>query len=157
MQTNSAPVQKITMIPRTSGALGFTLQAEEDEHYLMTKEELFNKIVTLTGGRAAEELIFGAVSTGAADDITKATRLARAMVTRYGMSEEFGMVALENVTNQYLGGDTSWPAPGDATRIDQEDLRPGGARPQKAGDIVRETCRTDPDLLVPHRAGNHHA
>jgi cell division protease FtsH len=142
MQTNSAPVQKITMIPRTSGALGFTLQAEEDEHYLMTKEELFNKIVTLTGGRAAEELIFGAVSTGAADDITKATRLARAMVTRYGMSEEFGMVALENVTNQYLGGDTSLACSMEtATRIDQEVIALVERAHKKAGDILRENMQ----------------
>ena len=106
-QTNSAPVQKITIIPRTSGALGYTMQVEEGTHYLMTKEELENKIATLTGGRAAEEVKFGTVSTGASNDIEQATKLARAMITRYGMSDEFDMVAMETVTNQYLGGDTS--------------------------------------------------
>jgi cell division protease FtsH len=107
MQTNSAPVQKITIIPRTSGALGYTMQVEENNHYLMTKEELENKIATYTGGRAAEEITFGSVSTGASNDIEQATKLARAMVTRYGMSKEFDMVAMETVSNQYLGGDTS--------------------------------------------------
>ena len=107
IQTNSAPVQKITIIPRTSGALGYTMQVEEGNHYLMTKEELENKIATLTGGRAAEEVKFGTVSTGASNDIEQATKLARAMITRYGMSDEFDMVAMETVTNQYLGGDTS--------------------------------------------------
>lgn len=106
-QTNSAPVQKITIIPRTSGALGYTMQVEEGNHYLMTKEELENKIATLTGGRAAEEVKFGTISTGASNDIEQATKLARAMVTRYGMSDEFDMVAMETVTNQYLGGDSS--------------------------------------------------
>ena len=106
-QTNSAPVQKITIIPRTSGALGYTMQVEEGNHYLMTKEELENKIATLTGGRAAEEVKFGTVSTGASNDIEQATKLARAMITRCGMSDEFDMVAMETVTNQYLGGDTS--------------------------------------------------
>ena len=106
-QTNSAPVQKITIIPRTSGALGYTLQVENNDHYLMNKQELENKIATLTGGRAAEELVFGSVTTGAANDIEQATKLARAMITRYGMSEDFDMVAMETVTNQYLGGDTS--------------------------------------------------
>ena len=107
MQTDSAPVQKITIIPRTSGALGYTMQVEEGNHYLMTKEEIENKIATYTGGRAAEETIFGTVSTGASNDIEQATKLARAMITRYGMSDNFDMVAMENVTNQYLGGDTS--------------------------------------------------
>ncbi|MGN1188755.1 MAG: cell division protein FtsH, partial [Lachnospiraceae bacterium] len=107
MQTNSAPVQKITIVPRTSGALGYTMQVEEGNHYLMNKEELENKIATYTGGRAAEELIFNSVSTGASNDIEQATKLARAMVTRYGMSEDFDMVALETVNNQYLGGDAS--------------------------------------------------
>jgi cell division protease FtsH len=107
MQTNSAPVQKITIIPRTSGALGYTMQVEENNHYLMTKEEIENKIATYTGGRAAEEIIFGTISTGASNDIEQATKLARAMVTRYGMSREFDMVAMETVSNQYLGGDTS--------------------------------------------------
>ena len=106
-QTNSAPVQKITIIPRTSGALGYTLQVEDNDHYLMNKQELENKIATFTGGRAAEELVFGSITTGAANDIEQATKLARAMITRYGMSEDFDMVAMETVTNQYLGGDTS--------------------------------------------------
>ena len=107
MQTHSAPVQKITIIPRTSGALGYTMQVEEGNHYLMSQEELENKIATLTGGRAAEELIFHSASTGASNDIEQATKLARAMITRYGMSDDFDMVALETVNNQYLGGDTS--------------------------------------------------
>ena len=107
LQTHSAPVQKITIVPRTSGALGYTMQVEEGNHYLMTKEELENKIATYTGGRAAEEIALGAVSTGASNDIEQATKLARAMITRYGMSEHFDMVALETVTNQYLGGDSS--------------------------------------------------
>lgn len=106
-QTDSAPVHKITIIPRTSGALGYTMQVDEQEHYLMTKEELENKIATFTGGRAAEELIFHSITTGAANDIEQATKLARAMISRYGMSDEFDMVAMENVSNQYLGGDTS--------------------------------------------------
>jgi cell division protease FtsH len=106
-QTNSAPVQKITIIPRTSGALGYTMQVEENNHYLMTKEEIENKIATYTGGRAAEEITFGTISTGASNDIEQATKLARAMVTRYGMSKEFDMVAMETVNNQYLGGDAS--------------------------------------------------
>ncbi len=106
-QTNSAPVQKITIIPRTSGALGYTMQVEEGDKYLMSREEIENKIATLTGGRAAEEVIFGSVTTGASNDIEQATKLARAMVTRYGMSPDFDMVAMETVTNQYLGGDTS--------------------------------------------------
>ena len=106
-QTNSAPVQKITIIPRTSGALGYTMQVEEGNHYLMNKEELENKIATLTGGRAAEEVVFGSITTGASNDIEQATKLARAMLTRYGMSPDFDMVALETVNNQYLGGDTS--------------------------------------------------
>ena len=106
-QTHSAPVQKITIIPRTSGALGYTMQVEEGNHYLMTREELENRIATLTGGRAAEEVVFGTSSTGASNDIEQATKLARAMITRYGMSESFDMVALETLNNQYLGGDTS--------------------------------------------------
>lgn len=107
LQTHSAPVTKITIIPRTSGSLGYTMQVEEGEHNLLSKEEIENKIATFTGGRVAEELIFGSVTSGASNDIEQATRLARAMITRFGMSEEFGMVALETVTNQYLGGDTS--------------------------------------------------
>ena len=106
-QSNSAPVQKITIVPRTSGALGYTMQVDEGNHYLMSREELENKIATLTGGRAAEELVFQSASTGASNDIEQATKLARAMITRYGMSEDFDMVAMETVTNQYLGGDTS--------------------------------------------------
>ena len=106
-QTNSAPVQKITIIPRTSGALGYTMQVEDGNHYLMSREEIENKIATFTGGRAAEEVVFHSVTTGASNDIEQATKLARAMITRYGMSDNFDMVALETVTNQYLGGDTS--------------------------------------------------
>ena len=106
-QTHSAPVQKITIVPRTSGALGYTMQVEEGNHYLMTKEELENKIATLTGGRAAEEVVFGSITTGASNDIEQATKLARALVTRYGMTEDFDMVALETVNNAYLGGDAS--------------------------------------------------
>ena len=102
MQSHSAPVHKITIIPRTSGALGYTMQIEEDQRFLMSRDEAFNKIVTLTGGRAAEELIFHSITTGASNDIEQATRIARAMVTRFGMSEQFGMVALETVSNQYL-------------------------------------------------------
>ena len=106
-QTESAPVHKITIIPRTSGALGYTMQVEDGEHYLMTKEELENKIATLTGGRAAEELIFHSITTGASNDIEQATKLARGMITRYGMSDDFDMVAMEQMSNQYLGGDSS--------------------------------------------------
>ena len=106
-QSNSAPVQKITIVPRTSGALGYTMQVDEGNHYLMSKEEIENKIATLTGGRAAEEVIFGSVTTGASNDIEQATKLARSMITRYGMSDDFDMVAMETVNNQYLGGDTS--------------------------------------------------
>ena len=106
-QTDSAPVHKITIIPRTSGALGYTMQVDEQEHFLMTKEELENKIATFTGGRAAEELIFHSVTTGASNDIEQATKIARAMISRYGMSDDFDMVAMENVSNQYLGGDAS--------------------------------------------------
>ena len=107
LQTNSAPVTKITIIPRTSGALGYTMQVESEERNLMTQEELINKIATLTGGRCAEKLIFNSITTGASNDIEQATKLARAMISRYGMSEDFDMVAMENVTNQYLGGDSS--------------------------------------------------
>jgi len=121
MQTNSAPVQKITIVPRTSGALGYTMQVDEGNHYLMSKEEIENKIATYTGGRAAEQLAVGSVSTGAANDIEQATRLARAMITRYGMSDEFGMVALETVTNQYLGGDASLACSAETqTEIDRQ-------------------------------------
>ena len=121
LQSHSAPVQKITIIPRTSGALGYTMQVEEGNHYLMTREEMENKIATLTGGRAAEEVRFGSVTTGASNDIEQATKLARAMVTRYGMSEDFDMVALETVTNQYLGGDASLACSAETqTQIDHQ-------------------------------------
>ncbi len=121
MQSNSAPVQKITIVPRTSGALGYTMQVEEGNHYLMSKEEIENKIATLTGGRAAEEVAFGSITTGASNDIEQATKMARAMITRYGMSEDFGMVAMEVVTNQYLGGDTSLSCSAQTqSRIDQQ-------------------------------------
>ena len=120
-QTNSAPVQKITIVPRTSGALGYTMQVEEGNHYLMNKEELENKIATFTGGRAAEEVVFGSVTTGASNDIEQATKLARAMITRYGMSDDFDMVALETVTNQYLGGDASLACSAETqTQIDRQ-------------------------------------
>ena len=120
-QTNSAPVQKITIVPRTSGALGYTMQVEEGNHYLMTQEEMENKIATLTGGRAAEETVFGSITTGASNDIEQATKLARAMITRYGMSKDFDMVALETVTNQYLGGDASLACSADTqTEIDRQ-------------------------------------
>ena len=120
-QTNSAPVQKITIVPRTSGALGYTMQVEEGNHYLMNKEELENKIAMFTGGRAAEEIVFGSVTTGASNDIEQATKLARAMITRYGMSDDFDMVALETVTNQYLGGDASLACSAETqTQIDRQ-------------------------------------
>lgn len=120
-QTDSAPVQKITIVPRTSGALGYTMQVDEGNHYLMTREEIENKICTYTGGRAAEEIAIGSITTGAANDIEQATRLARAMITRYGMSDDFGMIAMETVTNQYLGGDTSLIcSPETQTAIDRQ-------------------------------------
>ena len=137
MQTHSAPVQKITIVPRTSGALGYTMQVEEGNHYLMTKEEMENKIATLTGGRAAEEVAFGSVTTGASNDIEQATKLARAMITRYGMSKEFGMVALETVTNQYLGGDASLACSADTqTKIDQQVVELVKREHDKAVDIL---------------------
>ena len=137
MQTHSAPVQKITIVPRTSGALGYTMQVEEGNHYLMTKEEMENKIATLTGGRAAEEVAFGSVTTGASNDIEQATKLARAMITRYGMSDDFGMVALETVTNQYLGGDASLACSADAqTKIDQQVVELVKREHDKAVDIL---------------------
>jgi cell division protease FtsH len=120
-QSESAPVHKITIIPRTSGALGYTMQVEEGEKFLMSRQEALNKITTFTGGRAAEALVFGSVTTGASNDIEQATRIARAMVTRYGMSEQFGMVALETLNNQYLGGDASLAcSPDTAAQIDKE-------------------------------------
>jgi cell division protease FtsH len=140
MQTNSAPVQKITIIPRTSGALGYTMQVEEEgNHYLMSKEEIENKIATLTGGRAAEEVEFGSVTTGASNDIEQATRLARAMITRYGMSDEFDMVAMETVTNQYLGGDTSLACSADTQAlIDRKVVELVRRQHEKALEILRE-------------------
>ena len=139
LQTHSAPVQKITIIPRTSGALGYTMQVEEGNHYLMTKEELENKIATLTGGRAAEETVFGSITTGASNDIEQATKLARAMITRYGMSDDFGMVALETVTNQYLGGDTSLAcSPETARAIDEEVIKTVKEQYGKAMEILKE-------------------
>ncbi len=138
-QKHSAPVHKITIIPRTSGALGYTMQVEENEHVLMSKEEALNKIITFTGGRAAEEIIFGSVTTGASNDIEQATKIARAMVTRYGMSQDFDMMALETVTNQYLGGDTSLSCSGEtSSKVDQEVLRIIKECHQKAIDILNE-------------------
>lgn len=138
-QKNSAPVQKITIIPRTSGALGYTLQVDEGEKSLMSKEELFNKIATFTGGRVAEELKFGSITTGASNDIEQATRLARGMITRYGMSEEFGMVALETINNQYLGGDTSLACSNEtATKIDAAVVAVVKQAHEKAVGIIQE-------------------
>ena len=139
LQNHSAPVQKITIIPRTSGALGYTMQVEEGNHYLMTKEELENKIATLTGGRAAEEVVFGSITTGASNDIEQATKLARAMLTRYGMSMEFDMVALETVNNQYLGGDTSLACSAQTQReIDQRVVELVKAQHEKAIRILTD-------------------
>ncbi|MCD8370413.1 MAG: ATP-dependent zinc metalloprotease FtsH [Clostridiales bacterium] len=141
-QTHSAPVQKITIIPRTSGALGYTMQVEEGNHYLMTKEELEEKIATYTGGRAAEEVVFGSVSTGASNDIEQATKLARAMITRYGMSDSFDMVALETVTNQYLGGDTSLACSAEtAAEIDRQVVDLVRKQHEKAIAIITENRR----------------
>ncbi len=149
-QSNSAPVHKITIVPRTSGALGYTMQVEEGERVLMSREEAFNKIATLTGGRVAEELIFGSMTTGASNDIEQATRLARAMVTRYGMSERFGMVALETVSNQYLGGDASLACSQEtATLIDREVV----SIVQQAHDKAREILKADTDAL--HRLAKY--
>ena len=147
-QTNSAPVQKITIVPRTSGALGYTMQVEEGNHVLMSKEEIENKIATFTGGRAAEEVAFGSVTTGASNDIEQATKLARAMITRYGMSDDFDMVALETVTNQYLGGDASLACSAETqTKIDQQVVALVKREHQKALDILREN-RTKLDELA---------
>ena len=147
-QTNSAPVQKITIVPRTSGALGYTMQVDEGNHVLMSKEEIENKIATFTGGRAAEEVAFGSVTTGASNDIEQATKLARAMITRYGMSDDFDMVALEAVTNQYLGGDASLACSADTqTKIDQQVVALVKREHQKALDILREN-RTKLDELA---------
>ena len=147
-QTNSAPVQKITIIPRTSGALGYTMQVDEGNHYLMNQEELENKIATLTGGRAAEEVVFGSITTGASNDIEQATKLARAMITRYGMSSDFDMVALETVTNQYLGGDTSLACSAQTQReIDQKVVELVKAQHEKAVKILTDN-RTKLDELA---------
>ena len=141
LQTNSAPVQKITIIPRTSGALGYTMQVEQGDKYLLTKQEILNKIATFTGGRAAEEVVFGEITTGASNDIEQATKLARAMITRYGMSEEFDMVAMETVNNQYLGGDTSLACSGDTQKeIDR-----------KVVELVRKEHEKAKKLLEDHR------
>ena len=138
-QTNSAPVQKITIVPRTSGALGYTMQVDEGNHYLMSKEELENKIATYTGGRVAEEIAVGSITTGASNDIEQATKLARAMITRYGMSDDFGMVALESVTNQYLGGDTSLACSVETqTEIDHQVVELVKKQYEKAKQIVTE-------------------
>ena len=138
-QSNSAPVQKITIVPRTSGALGYTMQVDEGNHYLMSREELENKIATLTGGRAAEELVFHSASTGASNDIEQATKLARAMITRYGMSEDFDMVAMETVTNQYLGGDTSLSCSAETqAEIDRQVVELVKRQHKKADKILEE-------------------
>ncbi len=139
LQSHSAPVQKITIIPRTSGALGYTMQVETGDKYLMTKEEIENKIATFTGGRAAEEVVFGSITTGASNDIEQATRLARAMITRYGMSEEFDMVVMETVTNQYLGGDTSLTCSADTQKeIDRKVVELVRAQHEKARQLLQD-------------------
>ena len=146
-QTNSAPVQKITIVPRTSGALGYTMQVEEGNHYLMTKEEILNKIATLTGGRAAEEIVFGSVTTGASNDIEQATKLARAMITRYGMTCDFDMVAMEVQTNQYLGGDSSLTClPETQTKIDEKVVEVVRSEHEKAAGILMENREKLDDL-----------
>ena len=138
-QTNSAPVQKITIVPRTSGALGYTMQVEEGNHYLMDKKEIENKIATFCGGRAAEEVVFGSITTGASNDIEQATKLARAMITRYGMSRDFDMVAMETVTNQYLGGDATLACSAETqARIDHEVVETVKAQHEKAASILME-------------------
>ena len=139
MQTHSAPVQKITIIPRTSGALGYTLQVDDGDHFLMSKEELMDKICTYTGGRAAEELVFHSITTGASNDIEQATKLARSMVSRFGMTDEFGMVAFETVSNQYLGGDSSLTcSPETQTKLDQKVMEIVESQRQKALSILKE-------------------
>jgi len=153
-QSNSAPVTKITIVPRTSGVLGYTMQVDEGEHYLMSKEEIENKIVTYTGGQAAEQLIFGSITTGASNDIEQATKLARGMISRYGMSDDFGMVALETVTNQHLGGDTSLAcSERTASRIDEQVVQVVKAARTKADRILQENedklhAMADSPLLV---------
>ena len=150
MQSHSAPVQKITIIPRTSGALGYTMQVEEGDKYLMTKREIENKIATFTGGRAAEELVFGEITTGASNDIEQATKLARAMITRYGMSDEFDMVAMETVNNQYLGGDASMVCSSDTQKeIDKKVIELVRSQHEKARQILSEN-RTLLDKLAQH-------
>lgn len=142
LQSHTAPVQKITIIPRTSGALGYTMQVEQGNHYLMNKEEMLDQIATLTGGRAAEEVVFGTSTNGASNDIEKATRMARAMITRYGMSDEFGMVAMENMTNQYLGGDTTLAcSPETQARIDKA-----------VSDLIKAQHEKARKILVEHRS-----
>ena len=149
-QTHSAPVQKITIIPRTSGALGYTMQVEQQDKYLMTKEELQNKIATLTGGRAAEEIVTGTISTGASNDIEQATKLARAMITRYGMTEEFDMVAMETVNNQYLGGDTSLACSADTQkRLTMKVVELVRAQHEKAKKLLVDNKRLL-DILAMH-------
>ena len=149
-QTDSAPVTKITIVPRTSGALGYTMQVDEGEHNLMTRDELLNKLAILTGGRAAEELIFGSITTGASNDIEQATKLARAMITRYGMSRKFDMVALETVTNQYLSGDTTLACSAEtAAQIDEEVIATVKAAHEKAIKILQDNM----DVL--HRLAHH--
>ena len=140
-QTNSAPVQKITIVPRTSGALGYTMQVDEGNHYLMSQEEMENKIATYTGGRAAEEIVFHSVTTGAANDIEQATKLARAMITRYGMSKEFDMVAMEVQTNQYLGGDSSLTCAAETQKIIDE----------KVVELVRKQHEKAAQILLENR------
>ena len=141
-QSNSAPVQKITIVPRTSGALGYTMQVDEGNHYLMTKEEIENKIATYTGGRVAEEIAVGSITTGASNDIEQATKLARAMITRFGMNDEFGMVAFETVSNQYLGGDTSLVCSAETqTKIDEKVVEVVKAQYEKAKKIITENKR----------------
>ena len=140
-QTGTAPVTKITIVPRTSGALGYTMQVEEDEHYLMSREDIERQIATLTGGRAAEELIFGTCTTGASNDIEKATKLARSMVTKYGMSEQFGMVQMEVQSNQYLGGDSSLACSAEtAAQIDREVVEIVAAAKKRADSILAENA-----------------
>lgn len=149
MQSHSAPVQKITIIPRTSGALGYTMQVEEGDKYLMTKQEIENKIATFTGGRAAEEVVFGEITTGASNDIEQATKLARAMITRYGMSEEFDMVAMETVTNQYLGGDTSLSCSADTQKeIDKKVVELVKKQHEKAINILLENRQKLDELAM---------
>ena len=148
MQSHSAPVQKITIIPRTSGTLGYTMQVEEGDKYLMTKQEIENKIATFTGGRAAEEVVFGEITTGASNDIEQATKLARAMITRYGMSDEFDMVAMETINNQYLGGDTSLACSADTQKeIDRKVVELVKAQHEKAKKILQEN-REKLDVLA---------